>query len=192
MMEPSKLPKTREESVWSKLIESLRKDVECFFGILKNRFFILKYGIRIQDLNTVDHIFLTCIALYQIRFLKESNNDEPWDTNNKNDDHLYEQEDSEIDNDVLEPEIFRLVREHSRLRIPEGTVGMPKDGSLEMVVRPEKYVERSVCCTNEDTHDERKKKLIEHFTYVFNNDAKNIKWPRKHGGCLTFDAAYCK
>jgi hypothetical protein len=61
-----------------------------------------------------------------------------------------------------------------------------------MVVRPEKYVERSVCCTKEDTHDERKKKLIEHFTYVFNNDAKNIKWPRKHGGCLTFDAAYCK
>lgn len=34
---PMKAPSTYEELRWSKWIESLRKDVECCFGILKGR-----------------------------------------------------------------------------------------------------------------------------------------------------------
>jgi hypothetical protein len=34
---------------WSGLIESLRKDVECTFGILKKRFTFLKTAVRMQN-----------------------------------------------------------------------------------------------------------------------------------------------
>ncbi|CAN0006671.1 unnamed protein product, partial [Sphacelaria rigidula] len=40
-----KFPGTVMESRWSKALESVRKDVECFFGILKGRFRILKLGV---------------------------------------------------------------------------------------------------------------------------------------------------
>ena len=36
----------RDETRWSGWLESMRKDVECTFGILKDRFRILKAGIR--------------------------------------------------------------------------------------------------------------------------------------------------
>jgi hypothetical protein len=47
-------------SAW---LESLRKDVECTFGILKRRWRILKSGIRVHGTSTPDKVFLTCCAL---------------------------------------------------------------------------------------------------------------------------------
>jgi hypothetical protein len=44
--------------------ESLRKDVECTFGILKGRWRILKTGIRLQGMETCNNIWLTCCALH--------------------------------------------------------------------------------------------------------------------------------
>jgi hypothetical protein len=49
---------------WSKWLESMRKDVECTFGIMKGRWRILKTGIRIQGLDNIDHIWKTCCALH--------------------------------------------------------------------------------------------------------------------------------
>jgi hypothetical protein len=37
------------EKRWSEMVESLRKDVECFFGAIKMRFLILNGIIRIQS-----------------------------------------------------------------------------------------------------------------------------------------------
>ena len=34
LMEPTKYPLNEEDTKWSKWLESVRKDVECFFGIL--------------------------------------------------------------------------------------------------------------------------------------------------------------
>ena len=49
---------------WSKWVESMRKDVECTFGILKGRFRILKMGIRMDGINVVDNVWFTCCALH--------------------------------------------------------------------------------------------------------------------------------
>eukprot|EP00804_Cyclotella_cryptica_P009806 CCRYP_016250-RA/>CCRYP_016250-RA protein AED:0.25 eAED:0.25 QI:0/0/0/1/1/1/2/0/249 len=48
----------------SKWVESMRKDVECAFGILKGRWRILKTGIRVQGVESVDKVWLTCCALH--------------------------------------------------------------------------------------------------------------------------------
>ena len=53
-----------DEICWSKLLESMRKDVECTFGILKGRWRILKSGIRHQGVDAVDKIWLTCCVLH--------------------------------------------------------------------------------------------------------------------------------
>jgi hypothetical protein len=49
---------------WSKWVESMRKDVECTFGILKGRWRILKTGVRIHGVDCVDDIWITCCALH--------------------------------------------------------------------------------------------------------------------------------
>ena len=40
------------------------KDVECAFRILKGRWRILKSGVRIYGVDSVDHIWFTCCALH--------------------------------------------------------------------------------------------------------------------------------
>ena len=49
------------------MLESLRRDVECLFGELKQEFAVLKYGTRFNDLALMDNIFLTCCAIHNQR-----------------------------------------------------------------------------------------------------------------------------
>ncbi len=49
---------------WSKWLESMRKDVECTFGILKGRWRILKSGVRLHGVDAVDSVWLTCCGLH--------------------------------------------------------------------------------------------------------------------------------
>jgi hypothetical protein len=57
----------------------MRKDVECTFGILKGRFRILKTGIRLQKIEAVDKIWLTCCALHNL-LLESDGLDENWES----------------------------------------------------------------------------------------------------------------
>ena len=42
----------------------MRKDVECTFGIMKGRFCILRYGLRLSSIKKCDDIWKTCCALH--------------------------------------------------------------------------------------------------------------------------------
>lgn len=57
---------TTFEKEWhmSHWLESLRKDVECTFGILKGRWYILKSGTRLQGVKVSNKIWKTCCALH--------------------------------------------------------------------------------------------------------------------------------
>jgi hypothetical protein len=63
---PFKNTNFRDEIRWSEWIESMRKDVECAFGILKGRWRILKTGVRLHATQSVDQIWLTCCALHNM------------------------------------------------------------------------------------------------------------------------------
>jgi hypothetical protein len=56
----------RSELRFSQWLESMRKDVECIFGILKGRWRILKSGIRVHNTEVGDNIWLTCCALHNM------------------------------------------------------------------------------------------------------------------------------
>ena len=53
---PIKVTVNEMERRWSHWCESLRKDVECTFGILKGRWRVLKTGIRLQGMETANQI----------------------------------------------------------------------------------------------------------------------------------------
>lgn len=65
-MAPTKYPPNGEETRWSKTLESVRKDVECFFGILKGRFRILKLPILYRRQEDIDNMFFTCCILHNM------------------------------------------------------------------------------------------------------------------------------
>jgi hypothetical protein len=63
---PLKNSMNRGEIRLSQWLESLRKDVECTFGILKGRWIVLKTGIRMHITEVADNIWLTCCALHNM------------------------------------------------------------------------------------------------------------------------------
>ena len=63
---------------WSKWLESMRKDAECTFGILKGRWRILKSGVRIFGVDSVDRVRLTCCVLHNW-LLEVDGLSEKWD-----------------------------------------------------------------------------------------------------------------
>lgn len=66
LIEPSKYPLSEADSLFSKRLESVRKDVECFFGILKMRFRILELAMTYQKQERLDYVFFTCCILHNM------------------------------------------------------------------------------------------------------------------------------
>ncbi|CAM9191385.1 unnamed protein product, partial [Ectocarpus fasciculatus] len=54
----------RSEDALSRTLESVRKDVECLFGILKGRFRILKLRLGYRSKEVIANIFSTCCILH--------------------------------------------------------------------------------------------------------------------------------
>lgn len=64
-----------QKGYFSATIESVRKDVECTFGILKKRWKILEYGIRFDDIEVVEMIFVVCCMLHNMMLSEMDTND---------------------------------------------------------------------------------------------------------------------
>ena len=84
LIPPITNPLTWPEFRFSKWIESMRKDVECTFGILKCRFAVLKRGINLHGIEATDKIWLTCCALHNF-LLEEDGLEMNWDTSDPKD-----------------------------------------------------------------------------------------------------------
>ena len=63
---PFKEPVFKSEHDFTKWLESIRKDVECTFGILKGRFRQLKTGTRLHGIKATYRIWLTCCAMHNM------------------------------------------------------------------------------------------------------------------------------
>ena len=66
LIEPTKYPVTREDTMFSKWLESVRKDVECFFGRVKGRFRILKLPLLFRHKHEIDDMWFTCCILHNL------------------------------------------------------------------------------------------------------------------------------
>ena len=66
------------ESRWSKWLETVRKDIECTFGILKGRFRCLKLPIFYHSKKNIDNMFFTCCILHNM-LLSNDGFDKRWE-----------------------------------------------------------------------------------------------------------------
>lgn len=55
-----------KQTHWSEFLESVRKDVECTFGILKARFRILRNGLECKHRSNCNNIVKTCAILHNM------------------------------------------------------------------------------------------------------------------------------
>ena len=104
--DPDKFRMTRDAVLWGEWVESVRKDVECFFGILKQRFRWLRNGICYHNSETLQAAFRTCCALHNMILLFDMGSgkfDTTWETVN------WEHLDPDADDAVDEEEVIPTV-----------------------------------------------------------------------------------
>lgn len=77
---------------WSERLESVRKDVECFFGRLKIRYRIIRNSIQLHKRHQIDQVMIICCILHNM-MLHESGLDIQW----QNDNPLEREEDDDQD-----------------------------------------------------------------------------------------------
>ena len=65
-IDPIKARFGEKEIFWSEWLESVRKDVECVFGILKGRFRILRGRMQQHHAKDIKNIFITCCILHNM------------------------------------------------------------------------------------------------------------------------------
>ena len=193
---PIKTSTSRAEIRFSAWLESLRKDVECTFGILKGRWRILKSGIRVHGTSTPDKVFLTCCALHNW-LLEVDGLDENWEDGVQS----FWEADDDRNTDISSREhqqqkdlpdaIFRLYNPDST-RMFEATAAVENEAD-----RAEEPSTTSTCDTipasNNDgsreddsikmvcsmTLAEFRSKLVTQFSIAF--ERNEVIWPRRFG-----------
>ena len=165
MMAPSKRAADVQDYNWSEMLESLRKDIECLFGMMKQEFAILKYGRRFNSLEVMDEIFLTCCAIHNQRRVI-AGTDMPWTSEERHDD--------EGNLSQKPAAVWRRLSEQNRL---ETFLVDNESGGLGMgdyrVLQDEEPAEPIL------TYDAVKQRLITHFDVA--NKKKEVFWPTRDG-----------
>ena len=175
---------------WSKWVESMRKDVECTFGILKGRFRILKCGIRLHKIISCDRVWLTCCALHNF-LLTEDGLDVSWKEGIPTD---WEGEAGEHDPDDVIRHSFPIARINNIdvneiRRFDSSGLGYGTDVMMEGSDRNEESsqenIQENILYQNVNecrivknlSFEFFRNKLVEHFTILW--EQGKIVWPAK-------------
>lgn len=193
---PFKKTTSRKEHRWSEWIESMRKDVECTFGILKGRWRILKSGTRVHGHEATDRVWKTCCALHNW-LLDIDGLDERWMQGVPS---PWEGELGQFDAEDLE-----LIPEHIRARLElydsssrddnaeqqdhlSSSADEHNDEELNATMVLLQTVEEPmlpaapggpVRIVRKLSHDQFRSRLVDHFDILFKKN--EIKWPRRLG-----------
>ena len=179
---PFKATTSRKEIRFSEWLESMRKDVECTFGILKGRWRILKTGIRVHGLNEADQIWKTCCALHNW-LLEVDGLDDKWMDGIPSD---WEEEAGLHDNiDIRRVNALERLNNPSLARnFDSSGMGRGCDRDEDSNELPEVVVDSvetvqqgSVNVTRKISLPVFRAKLVRHFDIAFNK--REIKWPSR-------------
>ena len=151
---------------FSEWLESMQKDAECTFGILKGRFTILKTGVRMQSLKKVDQLFRTCCAIHNCLLFVDGL-DKGWEDGVQS---YWEQQEKNIKSFPLQ-RLNRIYNQNSSSSIINDKM---LDCDKEHLNKSEKNGVRYVKKIPFDTFY---KCLVNHFDICFKK--RDIKWPRR-------------
>ena len=193
---PFKSVKYRKDFRWSEWLESMRKDVECCFGILKGRWRILKTGIRLHGVECATKIFKTCCALHNsLLDIDGTNKGSDSDWLGRMGRHEYEDTTNQISGVLLR--LNNLENANSNIPSNIDTMLPSELQQIDITQHPfvmnnvienitEEYNASSDILTNESnsessnvinmSQEKFRKKLVEHFNILF--DQNKIVWPK--------------
>ena len=174
---------SRAEIRFSEWLESLRKDVECTFGILKSRWRILKSGIRSHGLLNCDRTWLTCCALHNM--LQDVDGfDSEWEDGIPAQSGNVKQH-GPVPNAIDKLNNPSLLRNGNLFRSGRGNDYIPSEGDEEM---DEEYTEISDADIerNDDgsinitdlSLKEFRRRLVRHFNIAFQQH--KVVWPKRN------------
>ena len=79
LMNPFGSACTIEEKRWSEWLESVRKDIECTFGILKARFRLFDQPVRFYKFAQIDNAWKSCCILHNMLITYDGNDLADWE-----------------------------------------------------------------------------------------------------------------
>ena len=176
---PMKHTSSRAEIRFSEWLESLRKDVECTFGILKRRWRVLKSGIRSHGLMKCDRTWLTCCALHNM-LLDVDGLDREWNNG------IRPTTNGPIPNAIEKLNNPSLVRNGDLSGSGYGNDYIPSERNEEMDVEEDTEIFPADIDTNEDGSisitnlrlEEFRRRLVRHFNISFVQH--KIVWPKRN------------
>ena len=126
-MNPVKRTMNGPEILWSEMLESVRKDIECTFGVLKQRFRILRNGITLQTEAAIEALVKTCCIINNMLLIHDGLYDR-WEDNinweklspDFNDEQVQD-ESLYTDAAVVEPNMRTFINEIAKQNIRRGT-----------------------------------------------------------------------
>jgi hypothetical protein len=186
---PYKQSEFRNEIHFLEWLESMRKDVECTFGILKGRWRILKAGIRVHGLEAGDNIWLTCCALHNM-LLDHDGLDERWQAGVPSDWQGELGQHEQRDLNRLPPAITRLHNPALSRNYDSSAMGHGEDFYDERRARqlhyePQDRVSQVIAqldgavMVRSLTMEQFCKRLVKHFNIAFAH--REIVWPSRTG-----------
>jgi hypothetical protein len=178
LMEPFGSGCSVEEKRWSEWLESVRKDIECTFGILKSRFRLFDMPLRFHYFKDIHNAWKMCLILHNMLITYDGNDLSDWE---KNVNWSYidpvfdtlDGEDTPADdsvvmmNDYVESDI---VRTRGHRAPPRAPVRVEFDNTPD----GDRFVAGNVF-----HYYEKRKQLVSHFNFLFKLGL--VKWPRRSG-----------
>lgn len=184
---PFKGDEYRKETRWSQWLESMRKDVECAFGIIKGRFRILKTGIRLHGVETCDRIWLTCLALHNMLLEIDGLNDR-WESLSVQEQSIWNGELGQHDSPTRNFAISRLFQtsggdmfsnfDVSGIGRADGDEAI-QDGRGTRGGKIHAVGDKALRVVAELDFDYFRGRLVEHFDIAF--EKHSLEWPKRNG-----------
>lgn len=160
---PKKHSAIPREFLWSEWAETVRKDVECVFGVLKGRFRCLKLPIYYQKKENIDNMFYVCCIMHNM-LLHFDGLDERWER----DVNYMEQDGHHSYEDMV------IFRQHlSRVRNLTPVTDFTLVGRNAVQDRYE-IVNGANETEIESSHTTLQNKLIDHFAWKYSRN--EIQW----------------
>ena len=178
-MPPMKHTNSRAEIRFSEWLESLRKDVECTFGILKGRWRTLKSGTRSHGMMKCDRTWLTCCTLHSM-LLDVDGLDGEW--NNV----IRQNTNGPTPNAIEKLNNPSLVRNGDLSGSSVGDDHIPSEGDEQMDEEEDTEMFQACIETNEYgstsaanlSLEEFRRRLVRHFSVSFMQHS--IVWPKRN------------
>ena len=159
-IDPFNFGSSRSIIYWSELLESLRKDVECLFGILKSRWRILRNPVIFHKLVDIENIMHCCCILHNL-LISADGIDSAWEV--------------DVAWDTLEPDA-----DVDENEVPEDLVVVENVVESDAAVLPLVLNDVSLVTSHcMRFYSKKKSILVTHFLQWYNRGL--LCWPRNMG-----------